>query len=460
MDNWRQGQGNQGRNYGNYKRKGQYVRDGNYNRDNNYNRNNYGNRNDRAGPYVPPQNWDSSLRETGGNMSRIEDMMQKMMRRDGKQNLLKKKADVEVYGSHRRSVVHSTDREWCPSIPGKVVTDVVTISQSGEENTLIGSPAGSASGSEAGSTSGSQPAHASDSDSGSSTGSGSHDKVASSDEATSSGEVPVPRIYDPDPVAGEPNRWCVEGKCQIYRDARMRNEKEKMAHLITEERRVLTGSLHTILDIHLIFQLHKCDWMARDPGAYSEEIAREFYASYAATLHGSIDKRSKPTAQDPLTTTMLDSLRDDIDSILIAPTYEPESAPTILADDTILDALFREDTDTEPEPTHARGKMHRSSQNSDTTEEARTKKRERQRTEQARKASIIDEELRQQNVCERACGASSSVPIVEVLTVESHDVSTTDGAVRMIYSTTEGAVIADVGTTNGGPNVVVAGFGN
>uniref|UniRef100_M1DNK8 Integrase core domain containing protein n=1 Tax=Solanum tuberosum TaxID=4113 RepID=M1DNK8_SOLTU len=55
-DNWCRGQGNQGRNYGNYNREGQYVRDGNYNRDNNYNRNNYGNRNDRAGPYVPPQN--------------------------------------------------------------------------------------------------------------------------------------------------------------------------------------------------------------------------------------------------------------------------------------------------------------------------------------------------------------------------------------------------------------------
>ncbi|KAK4721674.1 hypothetical protein R3W88_011907 [Solanum pinnatisectum] len=74
-------QGNQGRNYGNYNQEGQYVRDGNFNRDNNYNRNNYGNKNDRVGPYVPPQNWESGTREAGGNMSRIEDMMQKMMRR-------------------------------------------------------------------------------------------------------------------------------------------------------------------------------------------------------------------------------------------------------------------------------------------------------------------------------------------------------------------------------------------
>ncbi|KAG5600567.1 hypothetical protein H5410_031937 [Solanum commersonii] len=64
-----------------------------------------------------------------------------------------------------------------------------------------------------------------------------------------------------------------------------------MARLITEEQRVLTGSLHTVPDIHRLFNLHKCDWMARDPGMYSEEIVREFYASYGATLRGTISKR-------------------------------------------------------------------------------------------------------------------------------------------------------------------------
>uniref|UniRef100_M1DTT9 Integrase core domain containing protein n=1 Tax=Solanum tuberosum TaxID=4113 RepID=M1DTT9_SOLTU len=79
-ENWRQGQGNQGRNYGNYNREGQYVRDGNPKCDNNYNRNNYGNRNNRVGPYVPPQNWEFGTGEAGGNLARIEDMMHKMMR--------------------------------------------------------------------------------------------------------------------------------------------------------------------------------------------------------------------------------------------------------------------------------------------------------------------------------------------------------------------------------------------
>uniref|UniRef100_M1DM46 Integrase core domain containing protein n=1 Tax=Solanum tuberosum TaxID=4113 RepID=M1DM46_SOLTU len=78
-----------------------------------------------------------------------------------------------------------------------------------------------------------------------------------------------------------------------------------MARLITEERRVLTRSLHTVSNIHRLFNLHKCDWMVRDAGTYSEEIVREFYAAYPAILRGSISKQSKPIAQDSLTSTMV-----------------------------------------------------------------------------------------------------------------------------------------------------------
>ena len=79
-DNWRQGQGNQGRNYGNYNCEGYYVRDGNYNRDNNFNRGNYAKRNDRNGPYVPPQNREVTPRD-GGDSMKVEDMLHKRMRR-------------------------------------------------------------------------------------------------------------------------------------------------------------------------------------------------------------------------------------------------------------------------------------------------------------------------------------------------------------------------------------------
>ena len=79
-ENWHPGQGNQGRNYGNYNRVGHYVRDGNYNSENNFNWGNYGNRNDRSGPYVKPQNREVAPRDGGGSMMRVEDMLQKMMR--------------------------------------------------------------------------------------------------------------------------------------------------------------------------------------------------------------------------------------------------------------------------------------------------------------------------------------------------------------------------------------------
>ena len=81
QENWHQGQGNKGWNYGNYDQESHYVRDGKYNRDNNFNLDNYGNINDHSGPYVPPQIQEIAPRDGGGSMARVEDMLQKMRRR-------------------------------------------------------------------------------------------------------------------------------------------------------------------------------------------------------------------------------------------------------------------------------------------------------------------------------------------------------------------------------------------
>ena len=53
-------------------------------------------------------------------------------------------------------------------------------------------------------------------------------------------------------------------------------------------------------EIHILLTRHRLEWIARPLGRYNEEMVRQFYASYVATLRSQIDRRAAPTKQSPL----------------------------------------------------------------------------------------------------------------------------------------------------------------
>ena len=93
---------------------------------------------------------------------------------------------------------------------------------------------------------------------------------------------------------------CVDRQFQVYSDAKFLNDKGVMTRTLTLERRVLTGNLPTMLEIHNLFTRHRLEWTARPLGCYSEEMIQQFYASYVATLRSQIDRRAAPAKQAPL----------------------------------------------------------------------------------------------------------------------------------------------------------------
>uniref|UniRef100_M1DZL4 Integrase core domain containing protein n=1 Tax=Solanum tuberosum TaxID=4113 RepID=M1DZL4_SOLTU len=169
-------------------------------------------------------------------------------------------------------------------------------------------------------------------------------------------------------------------------------------------------------------------------------------------------ERPAPTTNISSFRTELSSLRANVDTILSTPVVEPQAAPSALADDTVLGALFSGyDVDAQPEPARARGKRHQSIHKTELTKEEKASKRQRKQEKKARKASIIDEQLRKLRAYEMVVVASSSMLVPEVLPTVTIDVSTTDGAVRVANITTDGVVLVDAGATEGDPSVNLSG---
>ena len=107
---------------------------------------------------------------------------------------------------------------------------------------------------------------------------------ASSDEADSSESTSGSPAQAPTPATDQPNLWCVDGQFQVYSDAKFLTDKGVNTRILTLERRVLIGSLPTMPEIHNLFIRHRLEWIARLLGRYSEELVKEFYGSYVATL--------------------------------------------------------------------------------------------------------------------------------------------------------------------------------
>ena len=109
----------------------------------------------------------------------------------------------------------------------------------------------------------------------------------------------------------------VDGQYQVYSDAKFINDKRVMTRTLTLEQQVLTGSLSMMPEIHNLFTRHQLELTARPLGRYSEEMVREFYASYVATLRSQIDRRAAPAKQAPLEQVRVRGVQVDISLLAI-----------------------------------------------------------------------------------------------------------------------------------------------
>ena len=99
-----------------------------------------------------------------------------------------------------------------------------------------------------------------------------HACQASSDEAHSLESSLAPQEDVPARVPKEPNPWCIDSQYQVYREAKVLNDKGVITRLLTVKQIILIGRLHTILDVQRFFTHHRLEWMARSLGSYSDEM--------------------------------------------------------------------------------------------------------------------------------------------------------------------------------------------
>ena len=113
--------------------------------------------------------------------------------------------------------------------------------------------------------------------------------------------------------------------------------------------------------------------------------------------------------------------------------FQLEDAPTELAEDIVLEALFKGPIKPQPEP-RVRTKRHRSTLTTETGYEARVIKRECTELDHARRSCLVDQEIRHRITLEMDVKESSSM----------YDITT------QVNRTSDGFLLRDVGTTDGG----------
>ena len=64
--------------------------------------------------------------------------------------------------------------------------------------------------------------------------------------------------------------------------------------------------------IQNLFTRYRLEWTARPLGRYSDEMVRQFYASYVETLRSQIDRRAAPAKQAPLEKIQVRGVQIDI----------------------------------------------------------------------------------------------------------------------------------------------------
>ena len=67
-----------------------------------------------------------------------------------------------------------------------------------------------------------------------------------------------------------------------------------------------------MLEIHNLFARHRLEWTDRLLGRYTEELVREFYASYVETLRSQIDRRASLGKHAPLEQVRVRGVQFDI----------------------------------------------------------------------------------------------------------------------------------------------------